>query len=138
MSITSLLVIGSFFSGAAYAGTPDGETPAEEDVCDDYSGASYGFCVAYCEAMDCDEDPNADETACERVSERFQVKSGESDAPTCGAEEPEICLTEDDPSHYCYYVTGAWPDEVFTSYPEYTDSCACLAAGQYWGIYSTL
>jgi hypothetical protein len=37
--------------------TPDGETPAEESVCDELDGASpglYGLCVAYCEAQDCD------------------------------------------------------------------------------------
>lgn len=134
----SLLAFSVLLTAPTLAKTPDGETPAEEDVCDEYSGASYGLCVAYCEAMDCDEDPNADETACERVSERFQVKSGESDAPTCGVEvEPEICLTEDDPYDYCYWVTGVSPNETVTSHPEYTDSCACLEAGYYWGSYST-
>lgn len=46
-------------SGApALATTPDGETPANEGVCDTLkTGASpglYGLCVAYCEAQDLD------------------------------------------------------------------------------------
>jgi hypothetical protein len=132
----TLIAFSLFLSPGLLASTPDGETPAEEDVCDEFSGASYGLCVAYCEAMDCDEDPNADETACERVSERFQAKSGELDAPTCGVEEPEPCLNEDDPDHYCYDVTGSWPNEAVTVYSEYADSCACDEAGYAWGEYA--
>lgn len=41
------------FTGTAMAGTADGLTPAEETVCDDagLSGAPWGLCNAYCEAM---------------------------------------------------------------------------------------
>ena len=38
-------------------GTPDGLTPAQEDVCDDLKGGTaglYGLCVAFCEAHDSD------------------------------------------------------------------------------------
>ena len=41
----------------ASAQTPDGQTPAEETVCDPLIGATpglYGLCVAYCEAHDAD------------------------------------------------------------------------------------
>lgn len=41
----------------ASAQTPDGQTPAEETVCDVLIGATpglYGLCVAYCEAHDAD------------------------------------------------------------------------------------
>ncbi|MDP2316956.1 MAG: hypothetical protein Q8P41_28950 [Pseudomonadota bacterium] len=65
----------------ALAGTPDGETPAVESVCDDYSGAAGGICVAYCEATDCDADPNASETACDRLYDRFVDLTG--DEPPC-------------------------------------------------------
>ncbi len=65
----------------AFASTPDGETPAAETVCDDYSGAAYGSCVAYCEATDCDADPNASETACDRLYDRFVGQTGEE--PPC-------------------------------------------------------
>jgi len=45
------------FSGTAIASTPDGETPANEGVCDVLMGATpglYGLCNAYCEAQDLD------------------------------------------------------------------------------------
>jgi hypothetical protein len=59
--------------------TPDGETPAEETVCDDagLTGAEWGLCNAYCEAMDC-ESPNrhASQQACDSVLTKFLKKSG--------------------------------------------------------------
>lgn len=39
------------------AKTPDGRTPAEETVCDQYSGALFGLCNAICEAQDLDQYP---------------------------------------------------------------------------------
>ena len=47
------------FGGAASAKTPDGVTPAAEDVCDPLKARGmtkglYGLCVAYCEAHDSD------------------------------------------------------------------------------------
>ena len=45
------------FTGSVMANTPDGETPANEGVCDNLMGATpglYGLCVAYCEAQDLD------------------------------------------------------------------------------------
>ena len=44
-------------SGSAVASTPDGETPANEGVCNVLQGGTpglYGLCVAYCEAQDLD------------------------------------------------------------------------------------
>ena len=44
-------------SGSVMAQTPDGETPANEGVCDVLIGATpglYGLCNAYCEAQDLD------------------------------------------------------------------------------------
>ena len=44
-------------SSPVIASTPDGETPANEGVCDSLNGATpglYGLCVAYCEAQDLD------------------------------------------------------------------------------------
>lgn len=69
----------------AFAFTPDGLTPAVEDVCDDYSGAAYGTCVAYCEATDCDEDPHASDRACDMLYDRFESLTGE--APPCEVRE---------------------------------------------------
>ncbi len=44
-------------SPANARGTPDGETPANEGVCDELIGATpglYGLCVGFCEAQDCE------------------------------------------------------------------------------------
>jgi len=56
----------------SHAQTPDGETPAVEDVCEGYAGQAYGLCNAYCEAMDCDGEPRASEKACARVQANFE------------------------------------------------------------------
>ncbi len=58
------------FAPAVMAETPDGQTPAEESVCDGFglTGKAWGLCNAYCEAMDCDDaNPQASEQACQRV-----------------------------------------------------------------------
>ena len=61
----------------ALASTPDGQTPSQETVCDDQSGAAYGLCTAYCEAMDCDSPaPHASATACSRVGDKFLQFTG--------------------------------------------------------------
>lgn len=78
----------SALSFAALASTPDGITPADEDVCDAYAGAAYGTCVAYCEATDCDEDPNASDRACDALYDRFERLTGE--APPCEAREYDV------------------------------------------------
>jgi len=54
-----VLLTGLFgISGTAVAsGTPDGQTPANEGMCDSLQGSTpglYGLCVAYCEAQDLD------------------------------------------------------------------------------------
>ena len=82
--LTALTIIGLFISlsaGPALAKTPDGETPAEETVCDGETGAAFGLCNAFCEAMDCDllplfggdgaKSPNASERACLRVLDNY-------------------------------------------------------------------
>jgi len=51
------LVALSLFGQSAPALTPDGETPANEGVCDELIGGTpglYGLCVAFCEAQDCE------------------------------------------------------------------------------------
>jgi hypothetical protein len=59
------------------AKTPDGQTPSEETVCDNETGAAFGLCNAYCEAMDCDS-PNhhASDQACASVRNNFFRKTG--------------------------------------------------------------
>jgi cysteine-rich repeat protein len=84
-------------SPAAFAqGTPDGETPAQEDVCAMESGAAFGLCNAYCEAMDCDlandgdpdTAPAASAVACAKVYNDFMQIRGI--APPCEA-APTVC-----------------------------------------------
>ncbi len=53
LSLATLTGLGT----VANASTPDGETPANEGVCDPLHGGTpglYGLCVAYCEAQDLD------------------------------------------------------------------------------------
>lgn len=70
------------FGVSANSQTPDGMTPAEEEVCDGLEGAAYGLCNAYCEAMDCDGlEPQASEKACFKVLEKFENKTGEPMPP---------------------------------------------------------
>jgi hypothetical protein len=57
-SFILVLVLSGLASTAVFAkGTPDGETPANEAVCEDVFFATpglYGLCVAFCEAQDCE------------------------------------------------------------------------------------
>lgn len=57
-------------------------------VCDDYNGQAYGLCNAYCEAMDCDEDPNANIAACESVAANLLAATG--DEPPCEVQEYDV------------------------------------------------
>ena len=66
--------------------TPDGETPAAEDICTlwGFTGTINGLCNAYCEAMDCDDaEPKASEQACTRVLGKIETALGETPFPTC-------------------------------------------------------
>jgi hypothetical protein len=81
MTATMLAVLA--FAPLSLAQTADGETPAEETVCDDLNGALYGLCVAYCEAMGCHlDDQFASDQACERVLTNYMSHSG-GDMPPC-------------------------------------------------------
>lgn len=74
----------------AAAQTPDGQTPAEETICDDalLTGALWGLCNAYCEAMDCDSvNKHASDEACDRVLGNF-LKKSDGQAPPC-FEDPD-------------------------------------------------
>ena len=54
----------------------------EEEGCDDLVGAAFGLCNAYCEAMDCDGEPQASERACDKVLSNYEKITGES-MPLC-------------------------------------------------------
>jgi hypothetical protein len=66
-------------------GTPDGVTPAAEDACTGLMGAAFGLCVAYCEANDCDLNP--DSQACDRLRGNYAKITG-TDVLPCEVEEP--------------------------------------------------
>lgn len=50
-------------------------------VCDDLKGKAFGLCNAYCEALDCDWDPNASDRACETLKSNYSSLTGESEFP---------------------------------------------------------
>ena len=68
------------------AQTPDGQTPAEETVCDILSGKAWGLCVAYCEAQDCDLFP--DHPSCDVLRQNSTRLTG-SDKFPCEGPRPE-------------------------------------------------
>ena len=78
-------------SGIAVAQTPDLLTPSEETICDTETGAAFGLCNAYCEAMDCDSaTPQASATACTKVKDKFANITGRTALPceTCPPPPP--------------------------------------------------
>ncbi len=78
----------------SYAQTADGQTPAIETGCDSESGAAFGLCNAYCEAMDCDavEETQASDKACARVFAQFSKITGR-EIPSCSGlpQQGESC-----------------------------------------------
>jgi hypothetical protein len=90
----AILITMSFIVVPTMAKTPDGNTPAEETVCDEAGlfGAAWGLCNAYCEAMDCDSsNPNASDNACDKLFDKIVRLTG--DVPLCEV----IDLCPDDP-----------------------------------------
>jgi hypothetical protein len=86
LALPLTLSLAFFAPGAARAqGTPDGVTPAVEDVCTGLLGAAYGLCVAYCEANDCDLYP--DSHSCDVLRGNYAKVTGEMLFP-CEIEEP--------------------------------------------------
>lgn len=81
--LISCVALGFLMTPVAFAQTPDGQTPADELVCEEaeLGGALKGLCNAYCEAMDCDTDPYANLNACESVHEKFLRKSDGIELP---------------------------------------------------------
>jgi hypothetical protein len=79
------------FTSTIHAQTPDGQTPADEGVCDLESGAAYGLCVSYCEAMDCDSsEAVASSEACQNRFNRFFDLTGQE--PPCESPPPAESL----------------------------------------------
>ena len=96
----------------ATAQTPDGETPANEGVCDVLIGSTpglYGLCVAFCEAQDCEAtyDPATDEVTFDpdckpsnpKILENYnrRMKSEDIDMPCINFAVSECpCWTEEE------------------------------------------
>jgi hypothetical protein len=82
----------------------------DENVCDGLTGAAYGLCNAYCNAMDC-ANPNhhASQTACDRVEANFYKISDASTLPDC--DPCGYLVPRDDPEPY------ECPCDFSASYP---------------------
>ncbi len=91
LALMAAVAIASTPVGAlAYGdGTPDEQPPAEEPPCDaaGLRGAAYGLCIAYCEANDCEIQP--DKVACDRLRENYAKLTGEDLFP-CDGGGPQI------------------------------------------------
>ena len=95
IAVSATIILG--FNPLVVASTPDGETPANEGVCDALQGGTpglYGLCVAYCEAQDLDlvgdkETPNTKILA----NYRKKMQAGDPDMPCI--QVPCPCWTAD-------------------------------------------
>ena len=83
-----------------------------ESACDGEQGAAYGLCNAFCDAMDCDsDDPQASETACNKVKSKFQNITGR-DVPCeevicpCASLPDWSSIPELPSSEYCVAYEG--------------------------------
>lgn len=96
LSAASIVVLVGIMGNTAVANTPDGETPANEFVCNALQGGSpglYGLCVAYCEAQDLDiigdkETPNNKIL----TNYRKKMQAGDPDMPCL--QTPCSCWTQ--------------------------------------------
>ena len=83
MALLAAAVIASPGLALAYGdGTPDQQPPAEEQICDPAAGlrgAAFGLCVAYCEANDCEIQP--DKHACDVLLANFTRITGDPAVP---------------------------------------------------------
>jgi|GEM_PF-6576976 len=107
-----VLLTGLFgISGTAVAsGTPDGMTPANENVCNALQSATpglYGLCVAYCEAQDLDtvdKNPPSEKIL---ANYRKKMQSGDPDMPCvaipcpCWTSAQYARITEDNAAAAC-------------------------------------
>jgi len=81
----------SLTAGLAFADPRGGvPTPAEDSMCHTIGGKANGICVAYCEAQDCDENP--DQPACETLKNNWKKLTANENLPSlCGGQEQSLC-----------------------------------------------
>lgn len=99
LSLIFALLLLCLGTGAVLAQTPDS--------CGNETGAAYGLCNAYCDAMDCDSDnPSASATACEKVRTRFQNVAGRDlpcEVPDCPCNDPSVSF------YFSEFAAGNFP-----------------------------
>jgi hypothetical protein len=94
-----VLMTGLFgMNGSVVASTPDGETPANEGVCDalkvdGITKGLYGLCVAYCEAQDLDQVEK--EPPSTKILENYNKKKTASDPDMPCVASPCPCWTSE-------------------------------------------
>lgn len=94
------------FGSSSIASTPDGETPANEGVCDPLKADGitkglYGLCVAYCEAQDLDllgdkDPPNT------RILDNYNRKKTDTDPGMPCIQSPCPCWSEEQLANISY------------------------------------
>ena len=75
------LMFASGFSSAGGNGHGNPPNNKPPSVCDDESGRGAGLCHAYCEALDCDWDPNAPQKACKTIKRIYSQRTHNSELP---------------------------------------------------------
>ena len=80
-------------------------SPSAAGVCDDFNGQAFGQCNAYCEAMDCDANPNANQNACDNAYNTFFSITGE--APPCEVTEYDVRVVYSGDDSITAFADGA-------------------------------
>lgn len=108
-ALASLVLFGGIAS-TSIASTPDGETPANEGVCDALQGSTpglYGLCVAYCEAQDLDSFDKGAPNVKILANYRKKMQAGDPDMPClqvpcpCWSAEEFASITADGMAAAC-------------------------------------
>jgi len=121
-----LLVSLSMFGLPAFAKTPDGQTPAEETVCDQlkddgYTKGLYGLCVAFCEAQD-----HADKSVAITPDELELLKSSSPSGRILANYDKK--KQAGDPDMPCIVVDEPVVAEPVVAEPVVADPCPCWSA----------
>lgn len=132
-SFVCFIIVMPMFALPVAAETPDGQTPAEETVCDPLRGDGiskglYGLCVAFCEAQDLAErttpltpedlDALKIEVPSGRILGNYNKRKQESDPdmPCVLVQEPCPCFTKQELQSIDGYDSDGLFMENFTYY----------------------
>lgn len=110
--LVALAIAGNIASGETFRGLKkDKKKKGKQDSvwCEGLDGPLKGLCNAYCDAMECHEDPNSN--GCDRVLENYNKKKG-------GDDPAMPCLT---PPTQC----PCWTLEDLQNYPEPPSDSTC-------------